>query len=249
MTKPQKKRIDQLLHEKGLVESRSQAQALILAGKVLANEERIDKPGQKVLETAHLRIKDQMKYVSRGGLKLEKALQEFSVSVENKIGLDIGASTGGFTDCLLQNGAQKIYAIDAGHNQLHWRLQNDARVISFEKTNFRYFDLSLIVDSIDFAVMDVSFISITKLLPKVKEIFSLTQNQKFIVFLIKPQFEVGKNQVGKGGLVQDESLKKETVEKIKTALESFGFKNSQVIPSPIRGATGNEEFLIHATYS
>lgn len=248
MAKPSKKRLDVLLVEKGLADSRSLAQSLILAGKVLVNDERIDKPGHNISEDAVLRVKDQLKYVGRGGLKLEKALEEFKPEIQNKIGIDVGASTGGFTDCALQNGAKKIYAFDAGHGQLHWRLQTDERVINHEKTNFRHLDLNLIQDPIDFAVMDVSFISITKLIPKIKEVFFLSKTPKWVVFLIKPQFEAGKNEIGKGGIVKDPSVKQKVIQTIESFMENEGFENLSVIPSPIFGADGNEEFLIFATF-
>jgi len=246
--KPKKKRLDVLLFEKALVESRSQAQALILAGKVLVNDERIDKPGHAVADDAIIRLKDIPRYVSRGGLKLEKALQIFPLNIANATALDIGASTGGFTDCLLQHGAKKVYAIDVGVGQLHWKLTTDKRVVVFEKTNFRHMDISHINDPIDVCVMDVSFISIEKLLPVLLAVFKKHHHKVQNVFLIKPQFETSPENVGKGGIVKDVTVREQVVEKIKTALMNHDLQDIQITPSPILGADGNEEFLIFSQY-
>lgn len=249
VAKLSKIRLDVLLVESKLVESRAKAQALILAGQVLVNEERIDKPGFAVSPDVTLRLKNIQPYVSRGGLKLEKALQTLPVRVENSICLDIGASTGGFTDCLLKNGAEKVYAVDVGHSQLHWSLVTDPRVISIEKTNFRNIDTALLPEPIDLCVMDVSFISIEKLLPKIVEILSLNPNPSQIVFLIKPQFETSPQNVGKGGIVRDANIHQQVVQQIKTALCSAKFDDLQILNSPIQGADGNEEFLVFATFN
>lgn len=246
MAKTPKARLDVLLVEKKLVESRAKAQALILAGQVLVNNERIDKPGHTVAADAELRLKDIQPYVSRGGLKLAKALSAFAVRVENSICLDVGASTGGFTDCLLKHGAKKVYAVDVGHSQLHWSLVTDSRVISLEKINFRHMDLALLPEPIDLCVMDVSFISIEKLLPKVVEILTQNSNPTQIVFLIKPQFETSPANVGKGGIVKDPQIHHDVINKIQTALKKANFHNIQIQNSPIQGADGNEEFLVFA---
>lgn len=248
MPKIEKKRLDVLIVENGLVETRTKAQAMILAGQVLVNEERIDKPGQAVATDSTIRIKDQLPFVSRGGLKLAKALDVFPVRVENKICLDVGASTGGFTDCLLKNKAKKVYSLDVGHSQLHWSLITNPAVISLEKINFRHFDISTLTDPIDLCVMDVSFISIEKLLPKVVDILKLNPSNSQIVFLIKPQFEASPELVGKGGIVRDEHVHQKIVSQIIQALNTFGFSHIQTIPSPIQGADGNIEFLVFAEY-
>ena len=249
MAKVPKIRLDVLLVEKNLVESRAKAQALILAGQVLVNNERIDKPGHSVNSDAELRLKDVQPYVSRGGLKLAKALGVFSVQVQNRVCLDVGASTGGFTDCLLKHGAQKVFAVDVGHSQLHWSLVTDPRVISLEKINFRHMDLTLLPEPIDLCVMDVSFISIEKLLPKVVEILAKTQKPSQVVFLIKPQFETAPANVGKGGIVKDPKVHTEVTNRIQAALLKANFHNIQIQNSPIQGADGNEEFLVFGELS
>jgi len=239
-------RLDQLLIDKKLLESRSKAKALILAGKVLVNEEVIDKAGTLISTEDSIRIKETLKYVSRGGLKLEKALTDFSINVKDKICVDIGASTGGFTDCLLQNGAKKVYAIDVGYGQLHWNLQRDKRVVRFDRENFRYFDLSKIQDPIDMVVMDVSFISILLLIPNIIKLFQMkhARNEKTLIALIKPQFEVGPKHVGKGGIVRDKKVREDIVEKIKTAVKNYEFTKIRISESPIQGADGNVEYLM-----
>lgn len=245
-----KKRLDELLVEKELIETRSQAKAMIMAGQVLVNNTPITKAGTLVKVDSEIRIKNKLKYVSRGGLKLEKALKEFNILAKGKIGLDIGASTGGFTDCLLQNEAQKVYAVDVGYGQLHWKLQTDDRVISMDRCNFRNIDVSVFNNEIDMVVMDVSFISIDKLLPKIEEVLKASQSStKTIVSLIKPQFEVGPAHVGKGGLVKDEQVKKDLLKNKIKMFEDRGWVNIQTTVSPIRGATGNEEFLLTANFN
>lgn len=238
-----RERIDKLLVELGLADSTPKAQALVMAGVVLVNEQRIAKPSQEFLSTDDIRLKrktDEIKYVGRGGLKLEKALQEFQICLSECICLDVGASTGGFTDCLLQNGAKKVVAIDVGTNQLVWKLRNDERVEVRENVNARYLKPEDFTNKFDLIVMDVSFISVIKILPALKDL--LAENGKIIV-LIKPQFEVGKGEVGKGGIVKDEAKHAEVIEKVNGFAESIGLKNLGLIDSPILGADGNKEFL------
>lgn len=244
MGRSKKIRIDQLLVDHHLVASLTQAQSLIMAGKVLANDAVVDKAGALVSCDANVRLKDVTKYVSRGGLKLEKALSEFNIDVRDKVALDVGLSTGGFTDCLLQHGAKKIYGVDVGTNQLHQKLVSDARVVSFEKKNFRHFDLTQIPEPVDLAVMDVSFISLKLLIPKVVEFFCRDPGKHVLVALIKPQFEVRKDKVGKGGVVRDESARQEVVADLTEFIQEQGFTNIQVTESPITGSDGNVEYLI-----
>jgi 23S rRNA (cytidine1920-2'-O)/16S rRNA (cytidine1409-2'-O)-methyltransferase len=243
-----KKRIDVLLVEKGLVDSRAQAQSLIMAGKVLVKDMPVTKAGALVSVDDPIRLKDISKYVSRGGLKLEKALADFQINVKDKICLDVGLSTGGFTDCLLQNGAKKIYGVDVGVGQLHRKIETDARVVSFDKTNFRHFDLNLILEPVDLVVMDVSFISATLLLPKIKELLSRDQIPHTLIVLVKPQFEVGRGNIGKGGIVKDQKARDSAVEKVKTCCVDLGFEDIRTIESPITGADGNVEYLLHAKF-
>lgn len=238
-----RQRIDKLLVEQGLADSRTKAQALVMSGVVLVNEQRVNKPSQEFLLTDTIRIKgqvDEIKYVSRGGLKLEKALQEFQICPDRYICLDVGASTGGFTDCLLQHGAKKVVTVDVGTNQLVWKLRNDERIEVHEKVNARYLTPEDFNENFDLIVMDVSFISVTKILKSLKSL--LTEDGKIIV-LIKPQFEVGKGDVGKGGIVRDESKHAEVIEKVNSFAFEIGLKNLGIIDSPILGADGNKEFL------
>lgn len=238
-------RLDELLVQKKLADGRSQARALVLSGSVTVDGQIVDKAGTKVAVESEIVVKQALKYVSRGGLKLEKALQEFQISVQDKICLDIGASTGGFTDCLLQNGASQVFAVDVGYGQMHWKLQSDVRVVRLDRENFRHFDITKITKPIDVSVMDVSFISIKLLIPKLIEILRAGPERKSRgIFLIKPQFEVGFGNVGKGGIVRDESLRERTVEDIKNFLKDQGFTNLRVTPSPITGADGNVEYLM-----
>jgi 23S rRNA (cytidine1920-2'-O)/16S rRNA (cytidine1409-2'-O)-methyltransferase len=243
-----KQRIDELLVEKKLVETRSQAKALIMAGQVIVNDERVDKAGQMVKVDSEIRLKNIRKYVSRGGLKLEKALMSFNISPEKWICLDVGASTGGFSDCLLKNKAEKVYAIDVGHSQLHHSLETNSQVISMEKTNFRHFDVKTLCDFINLVVMDVSFISIDLLLPVIKALFDHQGGEHHLITLVKPQFEAGKDQVGKGGIIRDVKLREQILcDKVKICTD-LGFQNIQTTVSPIHGADGNEEFLIFGNY-
>lgn len=235
--------IDKILVEKGLAESRKTAQALVMAGVVLVNEKRVEKSSERFLPTENFRIKGnpaEAKYVGRGGLKLEKALEEFQISPENFVCLDVGASTGGFTDCLLQNGAKKVVCIDVGTNQLVWKLRNDERVEARENTNARYLKPENFDEKFDLIVMDVSFISATKILSALS---SLLKETGKIITLIKPQFEVNKGEVGKGGIVRDAEKHEKVVAKVNEFAAKIGLKVSNMIDSPILGAEGNKEFL------
>lgn len=238
-----KERIDKLLVDRGLVESRTRAQALIMAGVVLSDERRVEKPSEKIEISATLRLKgasSETRYVSRGGLKLEKALQEFALDATGLTCLDVGASTGGFTDCLLQHGAAKVVAIDSGTNQMVWSLRNDPRVDVREQTNARYLTPTDLCEEFDLAVMDVSFISVTKLIPAIIPL--LTASGRMIV-LIKPQFEVGKGEVGKGGIIREPEKHDRVVREVNEFCVHIGLKVIGVIESPILGAEGNKEFL------
>lgn len=242
MVKPGKKRIDVLLVENGLASTREQAQRLIMAGIVRADGQIVDKSGKELSQETILLVEGQdMPYVSRGGLKLEKAIRELNIPIAGKVALDVGASTGGFTDCLLQHGASRVYAVDVGYGQLDWRLRNDERVVNIEKTNIRNLDDNVVPEKVDVAVIDVSFISLTKVLPRVME---LLKPGGMIVALIKPQFEVGKGQVGKGGVVRE----KEKHDRVLTDIEAFvvgrGLMIIGVTESPVLGAKGNKEFLM-----
>lgn len=245
--KKNKIRLDELLVQKKIAETRSRARALILAGEVQVDCQTIDKAGALVSPDANVIVRTPPKYVGRGGTKLEKALLSFGIEVTDCVCVDVGASTGGFTDCLLQQGAKKVYAIDVGYGQMHWRLQSDDRVARIDRENFRNFTVSRITDPVDLVVMDVSFISITLLLPKVVELFrakpSHRKKQQFIA-LVKPQFEAGKKQIGKGGIVREAAVHEQVVEKIKEALNKQGFSKIHVTESPLQGADGNKEFLI-----
>jgi 23S rRNA (cytidine1920-2'-O)/16S rRNA (cytidine1409-2'-O)-methyltransferase len=237
-----KERIDKLLLDRGLVRSRQQAQALILGGDVLAGDQRIDKPGTRIESTSEIRLKTApILYVSRGGLKLEKALEVFAPDVRDWVCLDIGASTGGFTDCLLQRGAARVYTIDVGHNQLDWKLRSDPRVVWKEGLNARYLKFEDVGVTANLISIDVSFISLTMILPVLK---AFTQPATRILCLVKPQFEVGKEHVEKGGLVTDPSKHQEVVRKIQSCAESLGYAIIGVIDSPILGAEGNKEFFL-----
>lgn len=242
--KPGKLRLDRLLVDRGLVESREKGQAMILAGEVMVNDQKIDKPGALVPIDADIRILGgQMPYVSRGGQKLEAALRGFKIDVTGTTALDVGASTGGFTDCLLQHGAKKVYAVDVGYGQMAWKLRQDPRVVLIERTNIREIDPSLIPDPVDIAVIDVSFISLEKVIPHVMKLLSHTGR---IVALVKPQFEVGRKQVGKGGIVRDESARQSAVERIVEFVRKQGLEVKGVMQSPITGQDGNIEYLIYA---
>lgn len=239
-----RERIDKLLVERGLASSRTKAQALVMAGVVLVGEQRVLKASESFSVDAMIRVKGSgdpaARYVGRGGLKLEAALREFDLDVTGLVCLDIGASTGGFTDCLLQHGALKVVAIDVGHNQLDWRIRNDERVCVREGVNARYLKPEDFAEKFELAVMDVSFISATKVMPAITAL--LTENAR-LVTLIKPQFEVGRNEVGRGGIVNDPSKHARVVEEVNEAARSLGLTLRGVIESPLRGADGNLEFL------
>lgn len=245
-----KTRLDKLVVERGLAASRERAQALILAGKVLVNDQKIEKAGASVDAEAVLRLLgEDLKYVSRGGLKLERALDHFQIEAQGKTCLDIGASTGGFTDCLLQRGAARVIAVDTGYGQMDFRLRQDARVLLLEKTNARYLTREQIGVAVDLAVMDVSFISATVVLPAVVEAaFAGERGGREMVVLVKPQFEVGRERVGKGGIVRDEAAQAEAVEKVRASLVRLGCVKTDVIESPILGAEGNREFLLYGRW-
>ena len=241
MEKKAKLRLDAYLTEQGLFETRSRAQAAIMAGQVLVDEVKIDKPGTSVKEGAKIRILgDRLRYVSRGGLKLAKALQKFPVSVTGKVMADIGASTGGFTDCMLQNGAAKVYAVDVGYGQLDWKLRSDPRVVCLERTNARYLDRQQIPDELDFASIDVSFISLKLIFPA---LYGLLRQGGEIACLIKPQFEAGREKVGKKGVVRDPKVHLEVLEGFLTHAKENHFTVLGVTYSPIRGPEGNIEYL------
>ena len=241
-----RERIDKLLVDRGLAESRTRAQAMVMAGLVLVNEQRVEKPSQQFDTHSTIRVKGgddpTSRYVGRGGLKLEAALREFQIDVSGFTCLDVGASTGGFTDCLLQHGAKRVVAIDVGHNQIDWRLRNDQRVEVREGVNARYLRPEEFAGKFDLAVMDVSFISATKVLPAIVPLVSGS-----IVTLIKPQFEVGKGEVGSGGIVRDAAKRLRAVEDVNRAASELGLEVVGVMQSPIEGAEGNVEFL--ACYS
>jgi 23S rRNA (cytidine1920-2'-O)/16S rRNA (cytidine1409-2'-O)-methyltransferase len=248
-----KSRLDKLLVEQGLAASRERAQALILAGKVLVDEQRIDKAGTQVEATAAIRLLgEDLKYVSRGGLKLERALEHWRIDVREKICLDVGASTGGFTDCLLQNGAERVIAVDTGYGQLDFRLRQDSRVRLLEKTNARYLTREVFADTVDFIAMDVSFISATLVLPAVvHSAFPEARAERAgrrIVVLVKPQFEAGREHVGKGGIVRDAAAQAASVERVRQAVLSLDCRKIEVIESPILGAEGNREFLLYGEF-
>lgn len=239
-----RERIDKLLVERGLADSRTRAQAMVMAGIVLVDEQRVEKPSHQFDPNSTIRIKGNddpsTRYVGRGGLKLEAALREFQIDVEGLNCLDVGASTGGFTDCLLQNGARKVVAIDVGHNQIDWRLRKDPRVEVREGVNARYLQPEDFVDQFDLAVMDVSFISATKVLPA---IVPLVVPGGAIITLIKPQFEVGRGEVGGGGIVRDPAKRQRVIEEVNNAAHELGLRVVHVIQSPIEGAEGNVEYL------
>ncbi|HDH06407.1 MAG TPA: TlyA family RNA methyltransferase [Nitrospirae bacterium] len=237
-----KVRLDKLLFEKAIVESREKARAIILEGNVLVNGMVVDKAGALVKSDATLAVKSKMPYVSRGGLKLEHAIKYLDIEIKGKTAMDVGASTGGFTDCLLQHGAKKIYAIDVGYGQFSWILRNDDKIVLLEKTNIRHLDHDLVFDEIDIATIDVSFISLLKVLPKVSEFLNPSGT---IVALIKPQFEAGRKDVGKGGVIRSEKKRLEIVEMIKNESEEIGFNVIGITKSPLKGPKGNVEYFIY----
>ncbi len=239
-----KERLDVLLVQKGYAPSREKAKAIIMSGNVFIDGQREDKAGTVFdVDKARIEIKGTgQKYVSRGGLKLEKAVAAFGIILEEAICMDIGASTGGFTDCMLQNGAKKVYAVDVGHGQLDWKLRNDSRVICMEKTNFRYMTPENIQDKLDFASVDVSFISLTKILLPAR---ALLKEKGEMVCLIKPQFEAGRDKVGKKGVVREPGIHEEVIRKVVDYADYIGFDIIHLDFSPIKGPEGNIEYLIH----
>lgn len=240
-----KTRLDVLLVQKGLAESREKAKALIMAGKVYTGTDRLDKPGVMLDEQTALTVKGEAHpFVSRGGLKLAKAIAVFKLDFHEKTVADIGASTGGFTDCALQNGASKVYAVDVGYGQLDWKLRNDERVICLERTNARYLTTDIIPEKVDWTVCDVSFISVTKILPAIKTI--LKDNGQILI-LIKPQFEAGPENVGKNGVVRDPAVHKAVVQNVLEQAQELGLRVEGLSYSPIRGPEGNIEFLAWLT--
>lgn len=238
-----KERLDVLLVKRNLAESREKAKALIMSGIVYVNGQKEDKAGTTFEETAPIEVRGStLKYVSRGGLKLEKAMDRFGVRLDGKICMDVGASTGGFTDCMLQNGAVKVYSVDVGHGQLAWKLRNDERVVCMEKTNIRYVTPEDIADPIGFASIDVSFISLTKVLGPVK---ALLEDNGQIVCLIKPQFEAGREKVGKKGVVREPAVHLEVIDMMIDYALSIGFEALNLEFSPIKGPEGNIEYLLY----
>ncbi|MBI4639758.1 MAG: TlyA family RNA methyltransferase [Candidatus Tectomicrobia bacterium] len=238
-----KERLDTLLVTRGLVESRERARRLIMSGNVFINGSLIEKVGSRVPLDCDVAIKENpLRYVSRGGIKLEKALESFQADVRGKVALDVGASTGGFTDCLLQHGAKRVYAVDVGYGQLAWKLRQDPRVITLERNNIRFLSLSEIPEKIDLATIDVAFISLELVLPVVKQF--LGDNGE-IIALIKPQFEVGKGEVGKGGVVRDREKHRQVIIKLIEKARALGLTIKGLIRSPLEGPKGNREFFIH----
>ncbi len=239
----EKIRLDVLLHESGLCESRERAKALIMAGQVYIDNVKCDKAGEQVLKTAKPEIRGEtLKYVSRGGLKLEKAMKEFPIELSGAVCMDIGASTGGFTDCMLQNGAKKVFAVDVGYGQFAWKLRSDERVVNMERTNIRYVTSEDIGEELDFASIDVSFISLSLVLPVA---YKLLKDGGSVVALIKPQFEAGKGQVGKKGVVREPEIHFEVIKKVVGIARELGFGVMGLSYSPIKGPEGNIEYLVY----
>ncbi len=239
-------RLDQLLLKKGITESREKARALIIEGKVFVNGNKVEKPGSMVDENSEVTLcGETIPYVSRGGLKLEHAIKHFNIDIKDKVAMDVGASTGGFTDCILQHGAKRVYAIDVGYGQIAWKLRTDPRVIAIERTNIRYMERERIPEPVDIATVDVSFISLKLVIPKVLEFLKPDGE---IVALIKPQFEVGKGEVEKGGIVRSKDKREKAVEDIKNFFESLSLKVIGVVESPIKGQKGNIEYLIYVKF-
>ncbi len=237
-----RQRLDQVLVDRQLAESRQKARALVLSGYVLVNGQKIDKAGHGIDPESAIELIERPKYVSRGGIKLEAALENFNIDVQGRVCLDVGSSTGGFTDCLLQHGAARVYAIDVGTGQLDWKLRNHPRVVVHEQVNARYLSREYVPEPVDIAVCDVSFISATMIVPALPGL--LTGNGEMVI-LVKPQFELERRQVGKGGIVRDPELHQVACRKVEDAVRALGF-HSDVIPSPIPGAEGNREFLLYA---
>lgn len=238
-----KERLDVLLVKQGLAESREKAKAVIMSGIVYVDGQKEDKAGASFEDTVKIEVRgNTLRYVSRGGLKLEKAMSHFGLELEGRVCMDVGASTGGFTDCMLQNGAARVYAVDVGRGQLAWKLRNDPRVVCMEKTNIRYVTDEDIKEPVDFSSIDVSFISLTKVLGPVK---ALLKPQGQVVCLIKPQFEAGREKVGKKGVVRDKTVHLEVIKMVISYAESIGFDILNLEYSPIRGPEGNIEYLLH----
>ncbi len=238
-----KDRLDVLLVKKGLASSREKAKAIIMSGIVYVDNQKEDKAGSTFEENAAIEVRGHtLRYVSRGGLKLEKAINEFSVNADKKICMDVGSSTGGFTDCMLQNGATKVYAVDVGHGQLDWKLRNDPRVVCMEKTNIRYVTRDDIADNIELSSIDVSFISLSKVLPALKNL--LTENAE-VVALIKPQFEAGREKVGKKGVVRDKEVHVEVIEAVLSYARDNSLSICGLTYSPVKGPEGNIEYLCY----
>jgi 23S rRNA (cytidine1920-2'-O)/16S rRNA (cytidine1409-2'-O)-methyltransferase len=242
-SRPAKIRIDQLIVDRGLADSREKARALILAGQVLVNGQKSEKPGHSVAGDVSVEVLERMPYVSRGGYKLAAALDHFSIDVTNRVCLDVGASTGGFTDCLLQRGAAQVWAVDVGHGQLDWKLRNDPRIVVREGVNARYLRPEEFPQKFDLAVCDASFISTTLLLPAIQPLLA---RHGAMVILVKPQFEVQRGEVGRGGIVREPELHRAACDRVRDCVEALGFQ-AQIIESPILGAEGNREFLLYAT--
>jgi len=241
-----KSRLDITIVEKGFVKSRQRAKAVIMAGKVLVDDYPVDKPGALIKNDAKIIVKiDDNPFVSRGGLKLDKALKNIPVSVKNLTCLDIGASTGGFTDCLLQNGAAKVYAVDVGYGQFDWSLRQNPRVVVIERTNIRYMSYEKISEKVDIVVADTSFISLKIVIPSAEKF--MRHNTK-VLALIKPQFEAGKKNVGKGGVVKDSKIREQVIQDLESFFKERGYLVNQVIPSPILGPKGNREYIISLNY-
>jgi 23S rRNA (cytidine1920-2'-O)/16S rRNA (cytidine1409-2'-O)-methyltransferase len=237
-------RLDQLLVDRALAPTREKAQALILASQVLVNGQKAEKAGRQVDFESSVEVLESPRYVGRGGLKLEAAIRHFAIQAEKKVCLDIGSSTGGFTDCLLQDGAARVYSIDVGRGQLDWKLRNDPRVVVREKMNARYLTRAEVPEAIDLAVCDVSFISITMILPVLPDLLAPSGE---MVILVKPQFELERHQVGKGGIIREPELQRLACMRVEDAVHRLGFR-SDIIPSPILGAEGNQEFLLYARH-
>lgn len=246
-----KKRIDQLLVERGLAESRNQAQALVMAGHVLVDDQKVEKSGQSVREDADIRVLEKLPYVSRAGLKLQGALDQFQIAPAGRICADLGASTGGFTDCLLQRGAREVHAFDVGRNLLAWKLQTDLRVKIHEGFNVRNLTAADLPQDVTLVTLDLSFISLTKILQPLKQALlgahagSSTTVDIDLILLVKPQFEVGKGEVGKGGIVRDAAKRLEALQSVEKFAREAGFAVAGSIPSPVAGAKGNQEFLLY----
>jgi len=244
-----KLRLDKLLVDRGLAASRERAQALILAGRVLVNQQKVEKSGAQVEDSADIRLLgEDLRYVSRGGLKLEHALQHWQIDLAGKTCLDVGASTGGFTDCMLQAGAARVIAVDTGYGQMDARLRADPRVRLLERTNARHLTAAQLPEAVQFVAMDVSFISATLVLPAVVEAVRAHSPAFELVVLVKPQFEAGREHVGKGGIVRDPQAQQQAVERVRAAVAALGGRDIEVIDSPITGAEGNREFLLHTRF-